>query len=98
MLGPVLISAGALGWRYFPNDAEFAPVARQAVIITEKIALHTDAARTAYPSTALFTKGGTDSPATTGAASTQPTADRTGTTTGAAAISCGSASPAWKAN
>ncbi len=47
VLGPVLISAGVLGWRYFPNDAEFAPVARQAVIITEKVALHTDAARTA---------------------------------------------------
>ncbi len=47
VLGPVLISAGVLGWRYFPSDAEFAPVAKQAVIITEKVALHTDAARTA---------------------------------------------------
>ncbi len=47
VLGPVLVSAGVLGWRYFPNDAEFAPVARQAVIIAEKVALHTDAARTA---------------------------------------------------
>ncbi|MES2920666.1 MAG: hypothetical protein V4819_03930 [Verrucomicrobiota bacterium] len=47
VLGPLLVSAGVLGWRYFPNDAEFAPVARQAVIITEKVALHTDAARTA---------------------------------------------------
>jgi tetratricopeptide (TPR) repeat protein len=47
VLGPVLVSAGVLGWRYFPNDAEFAPLARQAVIIAEKTALHTDAARTA---------------------------------------------------
>ena len=47
VLGPILISAGALGWRYFPNDAEFAPLARQAVIVAEKTALHTDAARTA---------------------------------------------------
>ncbi len=47
VFGPLLISAGFLGWRYFPNDAEFAPVSKQAVIITEKVALHTDAARTA---------------------------------------------------
>ncbi len=47
VLGPVLISAGVLGWRYFPNDAEFAPLAKQAVIISEKVALHTAAARTA---------------------------------------------------
>lgn len=46
VIGPILISTGALGWRYFPNDAAFAPVARQAVIIEEKVALHTDAART----------------------------------------------------
>lgn len=47
VLGPILVSAGVLGWRYFPNDAEFAPVAKQAVIIADKVALHTDAARTA---------------------------------------------------
>jgi tetratricopeptide (TPR) repeat protein len=47
VLGPVLISAGVLGWRYFPSDAEFAPLSRQAVIIAEKTTLHTDAARTA---------------------------------------------------
>jgi hypothetical protein len=47
VLGPLLISVGILGWRYFPNDAEFAPLAKQAVIIAEKVALHTDAARTA---------------------------------------------------
>ena len=47
VLGPVLVSVGVLGWRYFPSDAEFAPLARQAVIIAEKTTLHTDAARTA---------------------------------------------------
>ena len=47
MLAPLLVSIGALGWRYFPNDAEFAPLAKQAVVIAEKTALHTDAARTA---------------------------------------------------
>ena len=46
VLGPILVSIGMLGWRYFPNDAEFAPLAKQAVFITEKVALHTDAART----------------------------------------------------
>ena len=46
VIGPILVSIGMLGWRYFPNDAEFAPLAKQAVIIAEKVALHTDAART----------------------------------------------------
>ena len=46
VIGPLLASIGMLGWRYFPNDAEFAPIAKQAVIIAEKVALHTDAART----------------------------------------------------
>jgi tetratricopeptide (TPR) repeat protein len=46
VMGPILVSIGMLGWRYFPNDAEFAPLAKQAVIIAEKVALHTDAART----------------------------------------------------
>ena len=46
VVGPLLASAGGLGWRYFPNDAEFAPVERQAVIVSEKAVLHTDAART----------------------------------------------------
>jgi hypothetical protein len=47
VLAPLLVSVGALGWRYFPNDAEFAPLAKQAIIIAEETALHTDAARTA---------------------------------------------------
>ena len=40
-----MAAGGGLGWRYFPNDAEFAPVERQAVIIGEKAVLHADAAR-----------------------------------------------------
>lgn len=47
VLGPIIVSVGVLGWRYFPNDAEFAPLARQAVIVAENTVLHTDAARTA---------------------------------------------------
>jgi len=46
ILGPILVSLGGLGWYHFPNDAEFAPIASQAVIVGEKVVLHTDAART----------------------------------------------------
>ena len=46
VIGPLIASVGLLGWRYFPNDSEFAPIARQAVIITENAVLHADAART----------------------------------------------------
>jgi len=45
-LAPLLAAVGALGWRHYPNDAQFAPVARQAVIIGDDIVLRTDAART----------------------------------------------------
>lgn len=46
LIGPLLAAAGALGWRYFPNDAEFAALGQQAVIISEKAVLHAEAART----------------------------------------------------
>jgi tetratricopeptide (TPR) repeat protein len=46
VVGPLIIAIGMLGWRCFPNDAEFAPIAKQAVIIAEKVVIHTDAART----------------------------------------------------
>jgi hypothetical protein len=46
VLGPLIISLGVLGWRYFPDDAEFASLAKQAVVVGEKVVLHTDAART----------------------------------------------------
>ena len=47
VVGPLMMSLGALGWRYFPDDAGFAPIERQAVVVGEKVVLHTDAARTA---------------------------------------------------
>lgn len=46
VFGPLLLACGWLGWRYFPNDAEFAPPARQAVIVAPDAVLHADAART----------------------------------------------------
>lgn len=46
VIGPMMISLGALGWRYFPDDAEFAALAKQAVVVGEKVVIHTDAART----------------------------------------------------
>ena len=46
VLGPVCLTVGGLGWRYFPNDAEFSPLGRQAVIIGDHAILHADAART----------------------------------------------------
>lgn len=46
VLGPLMMSMGALGWRYFPDDAGFAAIERQAVVVGEKVVLHTDAART----------------------------------------------------
>lgn len=46
ILGPMLMSLGALGWRYFPDDAAFAPLVRQAVVTSDKVVLHSDAART----------------------------------------------------
>ncbi|MEI8039268.1 MAG: tetratricopeptide repeat protein [Verrucomicrobiota bacterium] len=46
ILGPMCLAIGGLGWRFFPNDAEFSPLGRQAVIIGEHAILHADAART----------------------------------------------------
>lgn len=46
VLAPLVAACGGLGWRYFPNDAEFAPVNRQAVIVAENAVLHADASRT----------------------------------------------------
>jgi tetratricopeptide (TPR) repeat protein len=46
-VGPLTASAGALGWRYYPNDSVFAPVERQAVFVAPKAVLYADAARTA---------------------------------------------------
>ncbi len=46
VIAPLLTAGGALGWRYFPDDAEFAPFLRQAVIVGEKAIIHSEAART----------------------------------------------------
>jgi hypothetical protein len=46
LAGPLLAATGALGWRYFPSDAEFADLGRQAVIVSDDAVLHADAART----------------------------------------------------
>ncbi len=46
IVGPLMMSVGALGWNYYPDDADFAPLAKQAVIVGEKVVLHSDAART----------------------------------------------------
>jgi len=46
VIAPLIAAAGGLGWRHFPSDAEFAPLARQAVITTENAVLHADASRT----------------------------------------------------
>ena len=43
---PVLLLIGGLGWRYFPDEARFAPLTAQAVVIADKASLYTDAART----------------------------------------------------
>jgi hypothetical protein len=47
VFAPLLVSIGLIGWHYFPDDSKFAPLAKQAVIIGEKVTLHVDAARTA---------------------------------------------------
>lgn len=47
VVGPLLVTTGALGWRYFPNDAQFAAIDRQAVIVAPDAVLHSDAARNA---------------------------------------------------
>lgn len=46
IIGPLMMSLGGLGLYHYPDDAQFAPLERQAVIVGEKVVLHTDAART----------------------------------------------------
>ena len=45
VVAPLLATLGLLGWRYYPDDAEFAPYANQAVIVADKVVVHSDAAR-----------------------------------------------------
>lgn len=46
IISPLFISLSAMGCYYYPNDAKFAPLAKQAVIVGDKVVLHTDASRT----------------------------------------------------
>jgi hypothetical protein len=46
VIAPLLAGGGALGWRYFPDDAEFAPLSRQAVIVGENVIIYAEASRT----------------------------------------------------
>jgi tetratricopeptide (TPR) repeat protein len=43
---PLLAAVGGLGWHYYPDDSEFVPFARQAVIVADKVVVHSDASRT----------------------------------------------------
>ncbi|MFD0895753.1 BatD family protein [Luteolibacter ambystomatis] len=46
VLGPMIAAAGALGSHYYPDDSRFAPLTRQAVVVNEDSALHSEASRT----------------------------------------------------
>ncbi len=46
IIAPLLMTLATLGCVYYPNDAQFAPLAKQAVIVGDKVVLHTDASRT----------------------------------------------------
>jgi tetratricopeptide (TPR) repeat protein len=46
VLSPIIGATGLLGWHYYPDDATFAPVSQQAVVITDKLTVHTEATRT----------------------------------------------------
>ncbi len=44
---PLIAVCGALGWHYYPDDARFAPLNEQAVVVADTATVRTDAARTA---------------------------------------------------
>jgi hypothetical protein len=44
---PLLAASGALAWRYYPDDARFAPPREQVVIVADSTVIRTDAARSA---------------------------------------------------
>jgi tetratricopeptide (TPR) repeat protein len=46
ILAPLIIIFTLLGCHYYPNDAQFAQLSKQAVIVGDKIVLYTDASRT----------------------------------------------------
>ncbi len=45
IVAPLLSVGGGLGWRFFPSDATFAPVTKQAVIVHPQSTLHSEASR-----------------------------------------------------
>lgn len=45
ILGPMIMVTAGLGWRYFPNDSEFAPIAKQAVVVESDVVVHAEASR-----------------------------------------------------
>ena len=47
VIAPLLAAAGTVGWRYFPDEARFAPLADQAVVTADLVKVRTDAARNA---------------------------------------------------
>ncbi|NJM37521.1 MAG: hypothetical protein HC845_06465 [Akkermansiaceae bacterium] len=46
VFAPLIALVGLIGWRYYPSDSRFAPVAKQAVIIQDRVVIHVDASRT----------------------------------------------------
>nr|MCU0780831.1 hypothetical protein [Akkermansiaceae bacterium] len=46
IVGPMIAACGLLGWYYYPDDAHFAPLDRQAVVVADGVSVHTDASRT----------------------------------------------------
>lgn len=44
---PLIAACGILAWKYYPDDARFAPPAEQVVVVADSSAVRTDAARTA---------------------------------------------------
>jgi hypothetical protein len=46
ILAPLIMIFTLLGCHYYPNDAQFAPLSKQAVIVGDKVVLYTDASRT----------------------------------------------------
>jgi tetratricopeptide (TPR) repeat protein len=47
VVAPLAAACGILGWRFYPDDARFAPAAEQAVVVADTAPIRTDAARTA---------------------------------------------------
>lgn len=44
---PLLAAAGIVAWHYYPDDARFAPITEQVVVVADTAAVRTDAARNA---------------------------------------------------